>query len=74
MGELLRRYWMPFAGASELGAEPIKPIRLMGEDLVLYKDLSGHSVCSTGIARTGAPISPRAGSRTTACAAPIMAG
>ena len=40
MGELLRRYWMPIAGASELDAKPIKPIRLLGEDLVLYKDLS----------------------------------
>src|SRR5258705_4010520 len=42
MGELLRRYWMPIGGASELDSNPIKPIRLMGEDLVLYKDLSGQ--------------------------------
>jgi hypothetical protein len=42
MGELLRRYWMPIGGASELDANPIKPIRLMGEDLVLYKDLGGQ--------------------------------
>src|SRR5262245_36978088 len=42
MGELLRRYWMPVAGASELDKEPIKPVRLMGEDLVLYRDASGH--------------------------------
>ena len=28
-------------GASEFDDNPIKPIRLMGEDLVLYKDLSG---------------------------------
>ena len=41
MGELLRRYWHPIAGASELDDNPIKPMRLMGEDLVLYKDLSG---------------------------------
>ena len=41
MGELLRRYWMPIGGASELDTNPIKPIRLMGEDLVLYKDLGG---------------------------------
>ena len=37
MGELLRRYWMPIGGASELDKNPIKPMRLMGEDLVLYK-------------------------------------
>jgi 5,5'-dehydrodivanillate O-demethylase oxygenase subunit len=42
MGELLRRYWMPVAGASELDANSIKPIRLMGEDLVLYRDLGGR--------------------------------
>jgi 5,5'-dehydrodivanillate O-demethylase oxygenase subunit len=41
MGELLRCYWHPVAGASELTANPIKPIRLLGEDLVLYRDKSG---------------------------------
>jgi 5,5'-dehydrodivanillate O-demethylase len=41
MGNLLRRYWMPIAGASEFENESIKPIRLMGEDLTLYKDSSG---------------------------------
>ena len=41
MGELLRRYWHPISGASEFDDNPIKPIRLMGEDLVLYKDLAG---------------------------------
>ena len=33
MGDYLRRYWHPIGGASELDANPIKPIRLMGEDL-----------------------------------------
>jgi len=42
MGELLRRYWMPIGGVSELDARATKPIRLMGEDLVLYRDLSGR--------------------------------
>ncbi len=41
MGDLLRRYWMPIAGVSELERNPIKAVRLMGEDLVLYRDLSG---------------------------------
>jgi 5,5'-dehydrodivanillate O-demethylase len=41
MGGLLRRYWMPIAGATEFTHNRIKPVRLMGEDLVLYKDLSG---------------------------------
>jgi len=41
MGELLRRYWWPIAGASEFDRPGTKPVRLMGEDLVLYKDLGG---------------------------------
>lgn len=41
MGELMRRYWMPIAAVGELQDKPIKCVRLMGEDLVLYKDLSG---------------------------------
>ena len=41
MGDLLRRYWMPIAGISEFEQRHTKPVRLLGEDLVLYKDLSG---------------------------------
>ena len=42
MGELLRRYWMPIAAESEFGDMRVKPVRLLGEDLTLYMDLSGH--------------------------------
>ena len=42
MGEVLRRHWHPIAGIDELDKNPIKPVRLLGEDLVLYKDLSGN--------------------------------
>lgn len=42
MGELLRRYWMPIAGVSEFDTVSIKPVRLLGEDLVLYKNLLGQ--------------------------------
>ena len=42
MGEYLRRYWHPIAGESEFDDKAIKPIRILGEDLVLYKDLSGN--------------------------------
>src|SRR6476620_4354405 len=41
MGGYLRRYWMPIGGATEFDTISVKPIRLLGEDLVLYKDLSG---------------------------------
>src|SRR5690349_13616766 len=41
MGDLLRRYWMPIAAVSEFEDKSIKPVRIMGENLTLYKDLSG---------------------------------
>ena len=40
-GELMRRYWHPIAATAELDARPTRPVRLLGEDLVLYKDTSG---------------------------------
>ena len=42
MGELLRRYWYPIAIKSELEQEPTKWVKLLGESLVLYRDLSGN--------------------------------
>ena len=41
MGELLRRHWHPIAAASEFDESPTKAVRLLGEDLVVYRDLSG---------------------------------
>jgi len=41
MGELMRRYWHPIGAAAELDERPTKQVRLMGEDLVLYRDKSG---------------------------------
>jgi 5,5'-dehydrodivanillate O-demethylase len=41
-GELLRRYWHVAAAAAELTAEkPKKRVRILGEDLVLYRDGNG---------------------------------
>ena len=34
MGELLRRYWLPIAGASELDENPVKAMRLLAEKLL----------------------------------------
>lgn len=42
MGDYLRRYWHPVAGASEFDDKAVKPLRILGEDLVLYKDLGGN--------------------------------
>ena len=41
MGNLLRRYWHPVAASTELKDRPTKAVRLLCEDLVLYKDKSG---------------------------------
>jgi 5,5'-dehydrodivanillate O-demethylase len=41
MGELLRRYWHPVAAAADLTKEPVQPVRLLGEDLTLYRDEKG---------------------------------
>ena len=41
MGELMRRYWHPIAAAAELAERPTKAVRLLAEDLVLYRDRSG---------------------------------
>ena len=40
-GELLRRYWYPIAALGELDENPVKPVKLLGETLVLYRDRSG---------------------------------
>jgi 5,5'-dehydrodivanillate O-demethylase len=43
-GDLLRRYWLPFAVARELTDEnPTRFVRLLGEDLVLFRDMSGNA-------------------------------
>src|ERR1019366_1897761 len=41
MGKLLRRYWWPITGWTELVEKSVMEIRLLGEDLVLYRDLTG---------------------------------
>jgi phenylpropionate dioxygenase-like ring-hydroxylating dioxygenase large terminal subunit len=42
-GTLMRRYWQPAALVDELsGNRSIKPVRLFGEDLVIFKDDNGH--------------------------------
>ena len=58
-GEYLRRFWQPVAFARELGAVPLA-IRIMGEDLVVFRDRSGRWACSSDIARTGGPRSSSA--------------
>src|SRR5919199_3087790 len=41
MGDLLRRYWYPVATTTELAPESVLPVRLLGEDLALYRTEQG---------------------------------
>jgi 5,5'-dehydrodivanillate O-demethylase len=46
MGELMRRYWHPIAASVELNEDhPTKEIRLLGEDLVLFRSAAGKVGC-----------------------------
>ena len=64
-GEYLRRYWQPFLLSSELRDVPL-PVRLFGEDLVVFRDRSNsigllHRHCATA-ARRWSTASPSAAS------------
>jgi nitrite reductase/ring-hydroxylating ferredoxin subunit len=39
-GEYLRRFWHPIMMAERIGDRPL-PVRILGEDLVLFRDLAG---------------------------------
>jgi nitrite reductase/ring-hydroxylating ferredoxin subunit len=49
-GELMRRYWQPVALVDEFNpaldprtaARPLKPVRVLGQDMVLFQDAAGH--------------------------------
>lgn len=41
-GDLMRRYWQPIAATSELADRWTMRVRLLGEDLVLYRDREGR--------------------------------
>src|SRR5436309_11321584 len=42
MGELYRRYWMPFATVKQLEEHPTRAVSLLGEHLIAFKDRSGR--------------------------------
>ena len=41
-GELMRRYWHPIAATVQLEDNPVRKVRILGEDLVLFRDRSGN--------------------------------
>ncbi len=77
MGNLLRRYWHPVATLPDIEREQVMGVRILGEDLVLYKTRKGEM----GLIQqrcphrsTAPPPSPTASRRKAACAANITAG
>jgi 5,5'-dehydrodivanillate O-demethylase len=43
MGELMRRYWHPVAAGVDLNTKtPTKAVRLLGEDLTLFRTMKGE--------------------------------
>ena len=75
MGHLLRRYWQVVGTESELAKEPVQKVRLLGEDLTLFRTEKGRiRPRSTTDARIAACRSNTAFPRIAACAAPITAG
>jgi 5,5'-dehydrodivanillate O-demethylase len=41
-GKMLRYYWHPVCSSEDLDREPVQPIRLLSENLTLFKDKSGR--------------------------------
>lgn len=41
VGDLLRRYWYPIAAVSELVRHPTKSVKILGEELVLFREPNG---------------------------------
>lgn len=42
MGELMRRYWQPFFTAADLTSERPRRVRLLGENLIAFRDKQGR--------------------------------
>ena len=41
-GKMLRMYWHAIGTLEDLEKDPVRPVRLLSEDLVLYKDEAGR--------------------------------
>ena len=76
MGNLFREYWLPALQSGELPDPDCPPVRikLLGEELIAFRDTTAPSASSTITARTGAPASSSAATRSPASAASTTAG
>jgi len=41
-GELMRRYWIPISPSAVLDENPVRKVRVLGEDLVLFRSAGGN--------------------------------
>lgn len=58
LGGLMRAYWQPVALVSEMPeGRPVKPVRIMSEDLVLFKRINGWGLISRYCAHRGVDLS-----------------
>ena len=56
-GKLLRRYWQPVALVDELqGERPVKPVRVFGENLVLFKHSNSYGLMERHCPHRGADL------------------
>jgi phenylpropionate dioxygenase-like ring-hydroxylating dioxygenase large terminal subunit len=56
-GRLLRNYWQPVALVDELqGSRPVKAVRLLGEDLVLFKEKDRYGLLERHCPHRGADL------------------
>ena len=76
MGNLIRRYWVPALLSEEIPAADCPPVRvkLMGEDLVAFRDTKDASVSSASTAPTAARRFFSAATKSAVCAVFTMAG
>ena len=76
MGQIMRRHWIAACLSEEVAepdGAPVK-VRLLGEDLVVFRDSKGRLACSMNTARTGARRWYSGATKSAVCAASITAG
>jgi MFS family permease len=44
-GELMRRYWHPIAATVQLKDNPVRKVRILGDDLVFFRNRTGSALC-----------------------------
>ena len=76
MGELMRQYWIPALPSSEFPSPDCPPKRMMllGENLVMFRDIEGRMGALRNSVRIAAPASISVATRRAVCAAHTTAG